>query len=304
MTLIALVGSLELGILYAIMALGVFISFRTLNTADLTVDGSFVLGAACSAVLTAAGYPLLGLLVGLLAGMGAGVLTALLTTKLKILPLLSSILVMLALYSVNLRVMGKANISLMNTPTVFNTLHLSFGDAAKFDATKLVVGLAFLLIVMTLLFLFLKTKVGFALRATGDNQHMVRACGIDTDRIQILGLALANGLVGLSGGLIAQYQKFTDVSMGTGMVVIGLASVIIGEAIFGTRPLLRRLCAVVLGSILYRLVIAFAFQLGMPATDLKLVSAVIVTIALSAGLLSKPLRKHYHAKDKGGAQNA
>lgn len=277
MTPMAFQGSMELGIIYAIMALGVFISFRTLNMPDLTVDGSFVLGAAFSAAYCSNGHPWLGVGLACAAGCLAGSATALLHTKLKIQPLLSGILVMLALYSVNLRVMGRANISLVNQNNVF-----SFLSGHTLDPyAKLVIPLAILLLVLLLLFLFLQTRLGLVLRATGDNDQMVRALGVNTDATILIGLAVSNGFVALSGALIAQYQSFADISMGVGMVIIGLASVIIGEVIFGTNSLLRRLIAVVLGAILYRLVIAQALEMGMPANDFKLVSAVIVAIALS-----------------------
>ena len=286
MTFMMLKGSLELGLIYAIMALGVFISFRTLNMPDLSVDGSFVLGAAVSAVMSTNGHPFLSLGIAFLAGCGAGSITALLHTKLKIQPLLAGILTMLALYSLNLKVMGgRANIPLMNKATVFRVLE----KTALGDNSTLIFSSAVLLLMLLLLFLFLKTRLGFVLRATGDNDHMVRALGVNTDSVILIGLALSNGLVALSGALIAQSQSFVDVGMGIGMVVIGLASVIIGEVVFGTKTLLRRLIAVILGAILYRLIIAFALEIGMPPTDLKLVSAVIVAIAMAMPIIKKRL---------------
>ncbi|SDG36857.1 ABC transporter permease [Desulfosporosinus hippei] len=285
MSVMVLMGSLELGLIYAVMALGVFISFRTLNMPDLSVDGSFVLGAAVSVVLSLNGHPFLGLGAAFIAGCGAGAITALLHTKLKIQPLLAGILTMLALYSVNLKVMGgRANIPLINKITVFSP----FEEILR-DYNKLGFSLAVLLLILFLLFLFLKTRLGFVLRATGDNDAMVRALGVNTDTIILVGLALSNGLVGVAGALIAQSQSFVDVGMGIGMVVIGLASVIIGEVVFGVSSLLRRLMAVILGSILYRLIIAFALELGMPPTDLKLVSAVIVAIAMAMPVFKKRL---------------
>lgn len=286
MTFMALQGSFELGIIYAIMALGVFISFRTLNMPDLSVDGSFVLGAAVSVVMSSGGQPFLGLGIAFLAGCGAGSITAILHTKLKIQPLLAGILTMLALYSLNLKVMGgRANIPLINKATVFSALERTVLG----DYSKLVLSFAILLLMLLLLFLFLNTRLGFALRATGDNDHMVRALGVNTDFVILMGLALSNGLVALSGALIAQSQSFVDIGMGIGMVIIGLASVIIGEVVFGTKSLLRRLIAVVLGSIFYRLIIAFALEIGMPPTDLKLVSAVIVAGAMAMPVIKKRL---------------
>jgi putative ABC transport system permease protein len=277
-------GSFELGIMYAFMALGVFISFRTLNMPDMTVDGSFVTGAAVSVILSVSGHPYLGLLIAFLAGGVGGCITAFLHAKLKIQPLLAGILTMLALYSINLKVLGgKANIPLLNKPTVFS----SFEKVLSGDYSRLIFAFGLLFFVLVLLYLFLNTRLGFVLRATGDNDQMVRSLGVNTDLVIFIGLALANGLAALSGAMIAQYQSFVDVGMGVGMVVIGLASVIIGEVIFGTNPLLRRLIAVILGSIVYRLIIAFALEVGMPPTDLKLVSAVIVALAMSMPLINK-----------------
>ena len=304
MSLMAFQGSVELGIIYAIMALGVFISFRTLNIPDLTVDGSFVLGAAFSAVYCSNGQPLIGLLLALIAGCLAGSVTALFHTKLEIQPLLAGILVMLGLYSINLKVMGtRANIPLIHKTTVFSTLA---GTTLETQA-KLIIPLVLLVVILILLFKFLKTKLGFVLRATGDNNQMVRALGVNTDTIILIGLALSNGLVALSGALLAQYQSFTDISMGIGMVIIGLASVIVGEVIFGVSSLLRRLIAVVLGAILYRLVIAVALEMGMPANDLKLVSALIVAFALAMPVIKKRAglfkRKIVSAGMKRGGQS-
>lgn len=295
-------GSLELGIIYAIMALGVFISFRTLNMPDLTVDGSFVTGAAVSAVMCTHNAPFSGLLLAFIAGCSAGSITALLHTKLKIQPLLAGILTMLALYSINLKVMSnRANIPLMNVKTIFSGLEGVLGN----DYGKIIISLAILLVTVVLLFLFLKTKLGFVLRATGDNDHMVRALGVNTDFTILLGLAVSNGLVALSGAIIAQDQTFVDISMGTGMVVIGLASVIVGEVVFGTKTLHRRLAAVILGAILYRLVIAMAFEMGLPPQDLKLISAVIVALALSMSTISDRyqfMRRKWAARSCRGGQ--
>lgn len=284
MTLLVFQGSVELGIIYAIMALGVFISFRTLNMPDLTVDGSFVLGAAISAVMCSSGHPWLGLFAALIGGSLAGSVTALLHTHLKIQPLLAGILVMLALYSVNLRIMsGRANIPLLNQTSIFDLIQ---GTPLE-EHAQILIPLCVLLIVLIMLFLFLQTRLGFVLRATGDNEQMVRAVGVNTNSSILIGLALANALVALAGALIAQYQSFADISMGVGMVIIGLASVIIGEVIFGVSPLLRRLIAVVLGAILYRLIIAAALEMGMPPTDLKLISAIIVALALSMPVIKE-----------------
>ncbi|HVJ50130.1 ABC transporter permease [Desulfitobacterium sp.] len=297
MTLTAFQGSLELGIIYAILALGVFLSFRSLNMPDLTVDSGFTLGAAVSVIMSVSGHPFWGLFLAFIAGGGAGCVTALLHTKLEIQPLLAGILTMLGLYSINLKVMnGKANIALLNKATVYSYMEkLIPGDYAR-----LIFDVVLLLVVLSLLYLFLKTRTGFVLRATGDNDQMVRSQGVNTDLVIVIGMAISNGLVSLSGALIAQEQSFVDVGMGIGMVVIGLASVIIGEVVFGIKTLFRRLVAVILGSILYRLIIAVALELGMPPTDLKLVSAVIVTLALSMPVINKKfsgVRRKYKRLD-------
>lgn len=300
-TIDALIGSIELGMIYAVLALGVFLSFRTLNTPDLTVDGSIVTGAAASAMLcTLEVHPLIGLAAAFLGGACAGAVTALLNTKLKIQPLLAGILVMLGVYSINLRIMGgKANLPLTRSRTVYTQAEELFSE----EWSGLIVGLLALAIVIAAFFFFLKTRIGFALRATGDNEDMVRASGISSDNMKLLGLSVSNGFVGLAGGLLAQYQGYSDIGMGVGMVVIGLASVIIGEVVFmlGSRSLLRRLIAVALGAILYRLVLAIALNLGMQATDMKLVSAIIVIIALSLGVLGESFSLK---KKKRGAKNA
>lgn len=281
----ALIGSLELGMIYAILALGVFLSFRTLNIPDLTVDGSVVTGAAASAmVCVSGGNPILGLAAGFACGSIAGAVTALLNTKLKIQALLAGILVMLGLYSINLRIMGnKPNISLIREETVYTKAAEIFGE----EYSALIIGAAMLVAFIIVFFFFLKTRLGFALRATGDNEEMVRAYGRDSEGLKVLGLAISNGFVGLAGALLAQYQSFADATMGTGMMVIGLASVIIGEAIFGTRSPLRRLTAVELGAIAYRIVLAQALAMGLPTGDLKLVSAIIVVMALTLGTLGE-----------------
>ena len=310
MLIITLLEALELGLIYSVLALGVFLSFRTLNTPDLTVDGSIVTGAAVSAVMCTAASEMdpavqgiiciAGLLLAFLFGMGAGAITALLNTKLKIQPLLAGILVMLGIYSINLRIQGKANINLNSAPTLYKMVEDAMGD---FRWSSIILGAVIAAVIILLLFAFLKTRKGFALRATGDNEEMVRAAGISSDNMKLLGLSVSNGLVGMAGGMLAQYQGYSDVGMGTGMVVIGLASVIIGEVLFGTSSLMRRLIAVALGAVVYRMVIGVALYIGMPPTDLKLVSAVIVTIALAMGMMfeSFSIRKR---KSKGGEKDA
>lgn len=310
MLIIILLESLELGLIYSILALGVFLSFRTLNTPDLTVDGSIVTGAAISAVICTAAADMsphmqalmciLALAASFVLGMGAGAITALLNTKLKIQPLLAGILVMLGIYSINLRIQGKANVNLNNVPTIYRKADELFGG---FEWSSIIIGVIIAAVIIALMYGFLNTRKGFALRATGDNEEMVRAYGISSDNMKLLGLAVSNGLVGLAGGMLAQYQGYSDVGMGTGMVVIGLASVIIGEVLFGTRSLMQRLIAVALGAVVYRMVIGVALYLGMPPTDLKLVSAVIVTIALAMGMLGENFSL-WKKKSRGGDKNA
>lgn len=310
MLIVTLLEALELGLIYSILALGVFLSFRTLNTPDLTVDGSIVTGAAISAVMCSVAAEMepavqgiiciIGLILSFIFGMGAGAVTALLNTKLKIQPLLAGILVMLGIYSINLRIQGKANINLSSKPNLYDMVN----DAMNgFKWSSIILGFIVAAIVIVLMFAFLKTRKGFALRATGDNEEMVRAAGISSDNMKLLGLSVSNGLVGLAGGLLAQYQGYSDVGMGTGMVVIGLASVIIGEVLFGTKSLMRRLVAVALGAVAYRMIIGVALYMGMPPTDLKLVSAVIVTIALAMGMLGENF-SFIKRKSKGGEKNA
>ncbi|MGP1570351.1 MAG: ABC transporter permease [Eubacteriales bacterium] len=295
LTATAIMGSVELGLIYAILALGVFLSFRTLNTPDLTVDGSVVSGAAISAVMCYVNYPVFGIILAFFVGSACGCVTAILNTKLKIEALLSGILVMLGLYSINLRIMG-------NRPNVSLTMSKTIYEYAPTSRPALFMGIAVLTVIIILLSLFLRTRIGFALRATGDNEDMVRAYGISSDNMKILGISISNGLVGFAGGMLAQYQSFADASMGTGMVVIGLASVIIGETIFGKSHLTGRLIAVALGAILYRLIIAQALALGLPSSDLKLVSAVIVTIALAFGAFGAGFTIRGLLKNKAGAK--
>lgn len=289
MTFAAFLGSLELGMVYAVLALGVFLSFRTLNMPDLTVDGSIVTGMAISAVICAGGgNPFLALIGAALGGAAAGLVTGLLHTKLKIQAILAGILVMLAAYSVNLRIMGKTpNIPLTKSITVYKMAD----ELLPPKYAGIVLGLIILALIIVLLYLFLETRLGFVFRATGDNEDMVKACGVSCDNMKLLGLALSNGLVGLAGGMLAQNQGFADINSGTGMMVIGLASVILGEVIFGTRTLIRRLVAAALGAVLYRILLAQALYVGMESTDMKLVSAIIVVIALTLGLLGEKSSK-------------
>ena len=285
MTMTALLGAIELGTIYAILALGVFISFRTLNMPDLTVDGSIVTGMATSAVLCVAGVnPYVALVGAFAAGACAGLLTGFIHTKLKIQAILAGILVMLASYSINLRIMGKTpNIPLTKSDTIYKMA----GQIMPSKYSGIILGIIILVVIIALLYMFLQTRIGFVFRATGDNEDMVRAAGVSGDTMKLLGLALSNGLVGLAGGMLAQNQAFADINSGTGMMVIGLASVILGEVVFGMSTLLRRLIAASLGAILYRIIISQALYIGMESSDLKLVSAIIVAMALYLGLLGE-----------------
>lgn len=295
----AMFGAVESGIIYAIMALGVYLSFRILDFPDLTVDGSFVTGAAIAAILIVNGTnPFFATLLAIAAGFFAGCVTGLLHTKGKINPLLAGILMMIALYSINLRIMGRSNVPLLNEESIFTKLEGVF-DATGLDAlfTKVAasIGLGNLtstwsvlisMLIVTVLIkvltdLFLRTQIGLALRATGDNKRMIRSFSANTDQFTILGLGLSNALVALAGALIAQYSSFADVGMGIGMIIIGLASVIIGEAIFGTRTIAVTTFAVVGGAIVYRIVVSLALRVDFLETgDMKLITAVIVIAAL------------------------
>lgn len=265
-----MIGAVEAGLLYALMALGVYITFRILDFPDLTVDGSFTTGAAVGATMTVAGSPpWLSILGAFIAGGLAGVMTGLLHTKGKINGLLSGIIMMIALYSINLRILGKPNLSLRGEANLFQS------GAPWLIGSILVVG------VVTLLILFFKTDLGLSLRGTGDNNRMIRSFGANTDMNIILGVALSNALVACSGALIAFSQNAANNLMGIGMIVIGLASVIIGEAIFGARTVWQALIAVVLGAIVYRIIYALALRVpGLDAQDMKLITAVIIIGAL------------------------
>ena len=275
-----MVTAVELGLLYAIMALGVYLTFRILEFADLTVDGSYTTGAAVAAVGIVNGYhPLVASVAAFVAGMMAGSITGLLHTKANIDGLLAGILTQIGLYSINLRIMGAANISLLREDTLFSGLRES-GQMGSGSWAGPAILTPVALVVLVIIIWFLHTDLGLAMRATGDNAEMIRSFGVSTDTQKILGLALSNGLVALSGSLIAQYQGFADVSMGIGMIVAGLASVIIGQAILGRLTVFRAATAVVLGAVLYRIVIQLALEAGLNPNDMKLISAVLVVLAL------------------------
>lgn len=275
-----LLPTVSQGLLWSLLALGVYITFRVLDIADLTVEGSFPLGASVAVTLLVKDVnPVTAILAAALAGGLAGVVTGLLHTKLRIPALLAGILTMIALYSVNLRIMGKANVSLLGKDTAFTLVESTFGVA--YSQAVLLVGVLACVLFSVLMYWFFGTEIGAAIRATGYNPQMIRAQGVDTNIMLLIGLFFSNALVAVAGALVAQSNGFADVGMGVGTIVIGLASVIIGEVLFGTRSFKNSLISVILGSIVYRLVIAIVLQMGMPPNDLKLFTAVLVAIALS-----------------------
>lgn len=280
-------GTTEQGLMYAIMVLGVYLTFRILDYADLSVDGSFTLGAATATSLIVSGTdPWLATGLAFAAGTLAGLFTGILHTKFKITPLLSGILTMTALWSINLRVMGRANISLLGTRTVFTDFaELPFME----EYGVLILSLSSVLLIGTVIYFFLQTELGLALRATGDNELMIRSLGVNTDFMKILGLSLSNGLVAFAGSYVAQNQEFADASMGVGMIIAGLASVIIGEVLIGTSSIGRTILAVICGGIIYRAIIAVVLQLGLAPTDLKLITAFIVITALVSPNIRKKI---------------
>jgi putative ABC transport system permease protein len=292
------------------MALGVYLTFRILNFPDMTVDGSFALGGALAAKLIIEGTsPLLATLLAMIAGAIAGIFTGVLSTKGKINGLLAGILTMIALYSINLRIMEQANLPLLREETLYTFVKAwELPDLAVGGVTLLSgEALVFLLlaaVVIALIVWFLHTDLGLDLRATGDNPTMIRSFGANTDTATIIGLAIANAFVGAAGALVAQYQGFADVGMGIGMIVIGLASVIVGEVLFGNTSILRAAIAVVLGSVIYRLVIMLALQAGLEASDMKLITAVIVIIALILPNVLKGVWKKTTRTAKGGNNHA
>jgi len=281
MSEIAFFGAVEIGLVYALVAIGVFLSFRILDFPDLTVDGSFPLGAAVCAVLLIAGAnPWLASLAAALAGAGAGLVTALLNVRFKILHLLASILTMIALFSVNLRVMGRPNVALLMQDTVLTPF---YGLGIPDHIVRPLVVLLIVAVVVALLARFLASEFGLAMRATGVNARMARAQGIDTDAHVYSGIALSNGLCGLAGALFAQTNGFADVTTGIGTIVVGLAAVIVGETVLPTRALVLTLVGCVAGSILYRLAVQLALSadaIGLQASDLNLVTALLVALAL------------------------
>lgn len=290
MSEIAFIGAIESGLLFGLVALGVFISFRVLDFPDLTVDGSLPLGAAVAATCIVAGWnPFLATFMAMIAGSLAGLCTAWLNVRLKILNLLASILTMIALYSINLRIMGKPNQPLLNEITIFSYFD---GLGLPYYWTSLIVYSIVIVLALFALNLFLGSEIGLAMRATGANDRMARAQGVHTKRMTLLGMAISNSLVALAGALMAQSQGGADASMGIGVIVTGLAAVILGEAILPTRLLFMAIIACVVGAILYRLAVALALNasfIGLQAQDLKLITAILVVLAMTAPAIKSRL---------------
>lgn len=316
---LSLFGAVESGLIYGILALGVYLSFRVLDFPDLTVDGSFVTGAAVATVAIINGIPpIIATFLAIIVGFMAGCATGILHTKGKINPLLSGILMMTALYSINLRIMGKPSLALLNETTVFKQLFalwdvigidsflnglLKSVGIERFPTTWSIVFFMIIVIFMIkfLADYFLQTEIGLALRATGDNQNMIRSLSANTDTLIILGIGLSNGLVGLAGGLFAQYSGSANVGMGIGLIITGLASVIIGEALFGTKTIVRTTLAVMFGAIVYRMVIATALRSKLlEAGDMKLITATLVVIALVAPKILQSRREKKLRQQRAG----
>lgn len=287
-----LIPALGQGFVYAPMALGVFVSFRVLNTPDLTVDGSFVFGMTACAAVTVAGHPIGGILAGILAGALAGLVTGLLQTSLRLNPILSGILTMTGLYTVNYAVLGgQSNLYLQSTPeggapVPSNTIYKMFGSG---DVSSLLLSVLLVAAACVGLIVFFKTRSGMAVRATGDNEEMVRSSSINADLSRVGGIMLSNALVGFSGAMLCQQQRYADLGCGSGMLVVGLASVIIGQALFGRHSVSLGILSAAVGSVVYRFILQLAYQIDMPSYTVKLLSVVIVVAALSLPLAKQNL---------------
>ena len=296
-TVATVLNALELGFIYALVAMALFLSFRVLNIADMTTDGAFTLGCAVSATAAVAGHPFLGLPLAMLAGAAAGFITAFLQTKLAVPSILAGIITNTGLYTVNLAVMGfSSNVPMLKTKTVFTAAQGVFGESAPY---KLIVAALVTVVVCALLIAFLGTRLGLSIRATGDNPDMVRASSINTAFTITVGLCIANAMTALSGAVLAQYQRSADINLGTGMVVIGLASLIRGG-------MWVKAVAAVAGSVIYRFIIALALRANVPSECLKLISAVIVALAIAAPALKAKadFRRRRANAQKGGARHA
>ena len=283
---VVVLSALELGCIYALVALALFLSFRVLNIADMTTDGSFTLGCAVSATVAVAGHPILALPAAMLAGACAGSVTAALQTKMKIPSILAGIITNTGLYTVNLAVMGfSSNVNLMRNATIFTLLQGTLGPAYKLLPAAVLTAVAGCALVV-----FLKTRLGLSIRATGDNPDMVRASSINTGFTITVGLCISNSLTALSGAVLAQYQKTADINLGTGMVIIGLASLIIGETVMPKGKLWMKALGAILGSVIYRFIIAIALRMDLPSECLKLISATIVALAIGLPAIQSGLK--------------
>ena len=298
-------SALELGCIYSLVAMALFLSFRVLNIADMTTDGAFTLGCAVSATAAVAGHPFLGLVLAILAGACAGFVTALLQTRLGVPSILAGIVTNTGLYTVNLAIMGfSSNVPMLKTTTIFTLAQDLMGENAPY---KLIVAAAITVVVCVLLILFLGTRLGLSIRATGDNPDMVRASSINTAFTVTVGLCVANCMTSLSGAVLAQYQRSADINLGTGMVVIGLASLIIGETLFAHGGLWVKAVAAIGGSVIYRFIIALALRINVPSECMKLLSAVIVGLAIAAPTIRKNVafaQRRRAARKQGGGSRA
>jgi len=283
-------GAVSQGLIYSFLALGVYLTFRVLNFPDMTVDGSLVTGAAVTGILLVNGFhPLIAVFLAVIAGSIAGVLTGLIHTKFKIAPLLSGILMMTALYSINLHILGRSNLPLLKVKSLLTLIPFKNLPISK-DLGHLIFFLLIVLLIRLVMVWFLKTDLGLAFRATGDNPAMITAQGVNINYTKILGLAISNGLVALSGSLIAQYQGFADIGMGIGMLVAGIASVVIGETMSHGKSINGMIMGVIAGSVLFRLLIALALKAGLNPLDLKLITALFVLLALCFPLIKNSVR--------------
>jgi len=282
------------GLLFGLVAVGVYLTLRVLAFPDLTVDGSYTLGGATTAVLIVHGVqPFLATLAAIVVGLIAGLITGVLNAKLRLPALLAGILMMVGLYSINLRIMGGANVSLLRQVGIFDIVAKFLGLSSGSVVVAIIIALVLAVIVFLILNWFLRTEIGLALRASGDNEQMVRSLGVDTDKNIMLGCSISNGLVALAGAIVAQGQGFADVGMGIGMIVMGLASVIIGEALFRPAGVARMLLAATGGAFVYRLMLTIALRLGMAPGDIKLITALLVIIALAIPFIQKKLRHEW-----------
>ena len=280
-TWVLIQSALELGIIYGIIALALFLTYSMLNVCDLSTDGCYTMGAAAGAVVALAGHPFLALFAAMAAGVLSGLVNAFLQTKMKVESMLAGIIVNTGLYTVNICIMGKSNLNMNTTTTVFSMMKDLLKGTALESYSKMIVALIFLVIIAVLLALFLGTRLGLSIRATGNNIAMVKSSSINPAMTTTVGLCMGGAMTALAGCLLGEYQKSVDVNMGTGMVTVALASLIIGETIFGRRTIKVRILGVILGSCLYRVIVAIALRFNLPASALKLVSAVIVGIAIS-----------------------